>query len=501
VHGGWYPSRVPPARAGAIAVVITILAAVASVLYLAEAVTIWSFMQSAVTVGAALVGVRLVFDLSRWVRRGYLRGGTYLRGILGPFTCVRLAIVSGLAAACHFAPVEPALVIGSTALLGVLARCSTVFERNVRPKLVVEELLASVTVDTVAPADSAGDEPAENPSRPPGWTGRLREWALREVNREKSEWRESNTIGDILYYLRAAPLFALIATFFVVGSAAGLLTNPLNKPGKPSKPGHSSSSPDVTPTQISGLSLTHISPGNQAGSLLAGLPVESATVMTWDGECSNETVQQRVPAPAMRALDRLYEVESGLEPRLEGCVQHVTSHHHQTEFYATAFGINPVTMVRLSYALDSERYGSVIVLASAISLVKALVTEIGPVGGVGRFPDYNAGSGDFYLLTSPRGGYVLIRRHSNEEYVTLAPTVARAWLGAMKEDDEWLWPTTVQGHKNMVRLESDEPSASVVDQIRVNKVTGEATRKIYRYPVAPAKEISLTELVALAAKA
>jgi hypothetical protein len=197
--------------------------------------------------------------------------------------------------------------------------------------------------------------------------------------------------------------------------------------------------------------------------------------------------------------DKLYEEESGLEPLLEGCVQHVTLNHYGAEIYVTAFGVDPATKTRLSYAIASERYGPVIVLSAAAPSVQLLVAEVGPVGGVKRFPDYRAGSGDFYLLRSPRGTYVLIRRSGSNEYSMLAPTVARAWLGAIKEHDQWLWPASPRG--DVIELDADEPAPNVVDRIVTNATTGEATRSGYRYPASPVRELSATELESLAAKA
>ncbi len=180
-------------------------------------------------------------------------------------------------------------------------------------------------------------------------------------------------------------------------------------------------------------------------------------------------------------------------------MRHIAVHHHGKEFYASAFGVEPITGAHLSYALDSERYGGVIVLWAASSIVETLVAQLGPIGGVGRYPDYEAGEdGDYYLLRTPRGIYALTRQHRDDEYVVLTPTVARAWLGAMKEAREWLWPSTAQGDHAIVQLGTGDPTGRKVTEITVDTATDEARRGKYRYPASPVAELSLAELQALA---
>ncbi len=425
-----------------------------------------------------------------------------MRGILlRPFTIGRLVAMICLAVACHFTPVEPVLTISATCLLLILARCSTRFERNIRLRLeietIIETFIASVLDDPWLLADIAGPDEERPAPRRPRWPIRCWRWIVLEARNEREELNKSDTIRLVLYYLRAAPLSALIAVFCAFGSAAGLMTNPSNR--------QSSKTTTVQSGTQKGGSSTNTTPATSQTTesdgkrFTASVANESSPVATWDGECSNQLVQPGVSARAVLALNKLFDTESGLEPRQEGCVSHITTHYHGKEFYVSALGVDPVAGTHLSYALDSERYGPVMVLSAAAAAVKALVAQLGPVGGVGRFPNYGAGEdGDYYLLRTPRGIYALTRQHSDNQYLTLTPTVARAWLGAMNEAGEWLWPSETQGSDTTIQLSTGDPSDRRVAQITVDTTTGEAIRGKYRYPASPVKELSLTELQALA---
>jgi hypothetical protein len=139
---------------------------------------------------------------------------------------------------------------------------------------------------------------------------------------------------------------------------------------------------------------------------------------------------------------RLYEVEADLEPEVDGCPGVIEPHPYRGDYYATTTGTETPSGEKLSYAVYSERYGGMIVLVSAEKEVEALIKQLGPIGGVGRFPSYRVGqNGTYYLLRTRIGVVVLLRQSSVEPYRRLEPGLARAWYLLMIDLETWLWPS------------------------------------------------------------
>ena len=247
-------------------------------------------------------------------------------------------------------------------------------------------------------------------------------------------------------------------------------------------------------------------PGHEqvtAGQKLTRAVPALALTLPWDGPCPPLPPSPATLQRAREAFERLYLSESHLQPSDVGCITSISAHKFGQEFFASALGTNLETNAPLSYALDSERYGSVLVLASAMSAIQKMTAEVGTVGGVGRFPYYKAAEGDFYLLRTRLGVAVLIRRLTTESYELLPPTVARAWLGAMNELEEWLWPEVGSAYVSGPGVFPF--STAVTEQNVAIELTadGTARRGGFRYHPASehAHELSGAEVVAFSHKA
>lgn len=229
----------------------------------------------------------------------------------------------------------------------------------------------------------------------------------------------------------------------------------------------------------------------------------------WNGECHRVLQRNGATPKAINAIHELYE-ESGLTTLREGCYGQIVREHYKVkarhhETYFATIGSNLLTGEELSFGIDSERFGPVLFLWSVASLVKAIIEEVGPVGGVGRFPYYEvAGGGEFVLLrcrVSQRvGNVVLLRRDPGEAWTELPTTVARAWLGQMNAVHKWLWPLVAETKANGETLyELQTSEGSPMGAIRASKDLAEIAGT--PYPKEPAYELDLPELTKLAAEA
>jgi hypothetical protein len=223
----------------------------------------------------------------------------------------------------------------------------------------------------------------------------------------------------------------------------------------------------------------------------------------WNGPCGTPP-KSSVSFKAATRMLRLFDVESHLEPSVEGCVGAMEPHRYPGDFYVTATGIEAPSGETLAFAVYSERYGGLIVLKSAQAELEALIELVGPVGGVGRYPRYLASSGDYYLLRTPLGMYVLIRETAEQGYELLPPGLAKAWYLLMVTLETWLWPSRpIPGphggsiYQMWAPRNAERPAAEVV----FDPATGAATCGKIVYRPEPRFELSLTVLVERAADA
>ncbi len=215
--------------------------------------------------------------------------------------------------------------------------------------------------------------------------------------------------------------------------------------------------------------------------------------------CPAAPYQSEAKEPAIASISKFYDGEPYPPHAETGCMGHIYPKHFYHEFYATMTGVDPENFDPLSLSIDSERYGPVLFLWAVATAIEELITELGPVGGVGRFPRYKAGAGEFYLVRTPRGIYMFIRRTITQSFVKLGPTVARAFLGSVREG-AWLWPsqpTHGRGGEQIFQLRSDDSYNHPQGEITL-RADGEAVRGHFRYPPVPAQELSLAELEAIA---
>lgn len=241
------------------------------------------------------------------------------------------------------------------------------------------------------------------------------------------------------------------------------------------------------------------------------VPTSSTTVTTpapspWDGKCVAVRQYSGATTKAKHSVSLLYETESGMTHLHEGCFGQIVHYrytfpNHKWENYFTTVGTNPQSREDLTFAVDSEHFGAYIFMWAVASLIQALIAKVGPVGGVGRFPQYQAGaSGDFYLVRSRVGIFVFIRRKQTESYIELPPTVARAWLGDMKAVHEWLWPSPPEnGLKGEILFQLWSNNHTQIEgTVKWIPSTGLAERGHVPYPAKPVIELNLSELTKLA---
>jgi hypothetical protein len=162
----------------------------------------------------------------------------------------------------------------------------------------------------------------------------------------------------------------------------------------------------------------------------------------------------------------------------------------------------------LSVAVDSLEFGPAIFLSPAAKRVLALI-HVGeaPLGG---YPTRNVAGGDYAAATTERGTFVFVRgaKHLPNRvdvampYVQLSPTVATAWLGAMKEMESWLWPLPPLAGEptERFRLVLERGDQNTAASISFDPDDGSAARSGYGYEL-PEPQLSDLELKRLASLA
>lgn len=159
----------------------------------------------------------------------------------------------------------------------------------------------------------------------------------------------------------------------------------------------------------------------------------------------------------------------------------------------------------LSVAVDSLEFGPAIFLSPASKRVLALIhTGDAPLGG---YPTRNVAGGDYAAAVTEHGTFVFVRgaKHLPDKtnvampYVSFPPTVATAWLGAMKELESWLWPLppsrgeSIERFRFVVKRGNRKAAAAV----SLSLGDGSATRSGYAYEL-PEPQLSKRELKRLA---
>jgi hypothetical protein len=305
-----------------------------------------------------------------------------------------------------------------------------------------------------------------------------------------------------------APLVAVVVLIFCGAALAiGVFTGHwIGEPAKSTAPkeGHTPPSPEAgSPIQPAPLPTPPAPPPTQpAPSGVAPTPPVCAPV-----------VQRSGATPKARyAMESLYSPEASLGGFEPGCFGQIVRHtfaskqSRKPEVYFTTVGTTVTTLEPISFAIDSEDFGRVIFPYELASQIQALITKVGPVGGIGQYhPYYEAGTGGYFLVRSRIGTVVFIRRRPAEAFEELQPTEARAWFAGMKaHQDAWLWPSPPEAGpagEVLVQLRSDDGTDRISDTISYYPASGLATQAGTKYPKEPVYELNLPELSELAAEA
>jgi hypothetical protein len=210
----------------------------------------------------------------------------------------------------------------------------------------------------------------------------------------------------------------------------------------------------------------------------------------WNHKCAHEG--EGAPPWAKQAVVKLYEGVGSAGPAFLGCTGEV--HRYRSRRcgeFAWALGEDPAIHEILSLFTACRKPAvATVYKAPASGFVRRLIeTESDHV--VYGPPKVTAGEGDMYILQTERGTYVLVRSETGGEsvhpYIELPPPVVQAWLGAMNEGPEWLWPTEVKtvGSEQFYVLSENEHPETALPQFTIT-VRGKrneevATRGTYKY--------------------
>jgi hypothetical protein len=465
---------------------------------IAPNVSLRQLAQDSATTGTTFTCICLLAQACYWLIKGYLRDESF-RAKVTPFSIVRLGLLAAIATVGYRVSAWVVIPLGSIVIMGFLTLCSVKFERNVKKK--IRKLRA---------ANAGGREADTNK-----WI-KMERMARRvrdsiELPFGEATRRELQQSPHVKRFRARASIAAALALTIVVcgfGTAAAILVSVTTNEPK------SKQTRSRTTTTIQ----SHTTPAPFKPPANTTPDPASATQTQpprWDGKCPPPPPQPEATPQANRALTALYGKGLTIVSPLEkGCIGHIYRHAFHGETYFSVAGLDPENRAPLSYSLDSERFGTVLVLASASRAIESLVSLVGPVGGVGRFPYYQVGSNEmadngatYYLIKTRDGLDALVRRRATEAFLLLKPTVVRAWVGDMNEQKVWLWPlleANGSSGKETFLLRSGDEDERYEATVTLDINSGTATRSIYEYRVHKKgkKEIepSLSEIVQLAAK-
>lgn len=440
-------------------------------------------------------------QVARW-RRDQRLGNPGLQFALVLCLCLETALDAALAVLAVLERSVPVLVAGAVVLLLGTVACDIAVARRIRRAERPRRQAREPTRDTHGGAASSGRWLWD-------WTTILDESGgfLPVAPPDKGSEDATGTrrpargaLGVLVslavaYSQSVGPVAAAGAICVLIAAGTGHFAHRHHHGGNGGASASAGSESTETPgTGVGGSS----NPGtsSRAGGSGAGL----APVAVWNGPCSAHPSEPRVSPKAVRRMLRLLKHETHLEPSLEGCVGEMTPHDSHRDFYVTAPGVQTQTNAELSYIVYSEHYGGVLVLEDARSELEAVVREAGPVGGVGRFPHYRFSAGDFYLLRSPRGVYVLLRAPGADAYEILRPGLMRAWYLLSFETNHLLSvspPISLPNGTLIYRMWSPELPKEI--EVLFDPRSDTATAGPTAFPAYAKFEPSLNELVELGA--
>jgi hypothetical protein len=347
----------------------------------------------------------------------------------------------------------------------------------------------------VEPSVGAAGSSARTPEEQPSGSRR------RIAGLVAGAWTLLTVVGQQLSRL-IGPIAVMAVIGCFVAVALGHVTKPVPSPSKGSPAGGGLASSGKTGGGTRGRSVE--------GSIHDGKTITTPSSPTphpleppWNGPCGRPSKPKVSPKAVTRML-KLFSAETHLEPSVEGCIGMMEPYEYQGNYYVTATGIEVPTKEVLSYVVYSEKYGGVLVLEAARAKLDAVVAEAGPVGGVGRYPRYYVEKGDYYLLRSAVGIYVLIREKETDGYEVLRPGLARAWYILMVDLNRWLWlsPPLPGPHGELIyKLWSPRNTERAETEVIFDPKTGIAYCGKTVFKPRRKFEPSLTELIELGKEA
>ena len=200
-------------------------------------------------------------------------------------------------------------------------------------------------------------------------------------------------------------------------------------------------------------------------------------------ECPALPAQAGVPSWARQAIEGLYRGSQSLGPQTSGCPATVQEKITPHGLFVWAVGEGADGRLQ-SVAVSSQHLGEGIFISPAAEPVLELIETIGVVGGPQPFPRYPAGAGDYYIVNSERGSYLLMREEAGTSetavpYVELAPSAATALIAADREMGVWLWPSITSGPGRVVYRLRASADGAVRAKIVYDPISGTAERKPY----------------------
>jgi hypothetical protein len=176
-------------------------------------------------------------------------------------------------------------------------------------------------------------------------------------------------------------------------------------------------------------------------------PRRPPTRSDWNRKCMHEG--EGAPRWAMHPIVSLYEGLGSVGPAFLGCTGKMHRYRgDRCREFVWALGENPAIHEILSLVSACKKPAfATVYRVPASGFVRDLIeTERDHI--VYGPHKITAGDGDMYLLETESGTYALVRSATGGEsiqtYIELPPPVVQAWIGAMNEANEWLWPSEVE---------------------------------------------------------
>jgi hypothetical protein len=181
----------------------------------------------------------------------------------------------------------------------------------------------------------------------------------------------------------------------------------------------------------------------QTQSQNAPAPQSASEAPTWDELCAHVEPGSGAPVWAQKQLEDVFLGTNGPGAITAGCASTPKTLPGQPGFvYEVGYGGHGEIRSLAVVWRDHPSRDGILLGDAAIVGLKLMAVE-GPIGASART---DAAVGDYYLITTNSGPWVLMRTTKNGRYVPVPPTVAHPLAQAMSSRNAWLWATLTRGN-------------------------------------------------------